>query len=72
MGSDQDHLGTIVMVSVTSIILTFHRRPFRFFRPGKDEYPEVAYEDVMAKDEAMLRWLDNIVGFLKKALTYQA
>lgn len=49
--------------SLISIILTFDDRPHRFFRPGKDEYPEVPYEDVMAKDEAVLQWLDNIVSF---------
>lgn len=53
-------------ISLTSINLTFDDRSLEFFRPGKQEYPEVQYEDVMAKDEAVLQWLNNIVSFPRR------
>lgn len=58
--------------SLTSLALRIMDRPHTFYDPVKgDSYPEVLYEDVMAKDEAMLQWLENIVCHQGKFLSIQ-
>lgn len=47
--------------SLIRIILKFDGRRHQFFNPESGDYPEVLYEDVMAKDEAVLQWLESIV-----------
>lgn len=48
--------------SLMRLALRIKDRRHAFYDPVKgDSYPEVLYEDVMAKDEAMLQWLENIV-----------
>lgn len=42
-------------------------RPFEAYDPQKgDPYPEVAYEDVMSKDAAVLEWMEKIVSRPRK------
>lgn len=59
----QGHQGMHTKINlIPSIILTFDGRYHKFFNPESGGYPEVPYEDVMAKDEAVLEWLENIVS----------
>lgn len=59
----QGHQGINLMFDLlTSVILNFNGRPHQFFNPESGSYPEVLYKDVMAKDEAVTAWLENIVS----------
>lgn len=47
---------------LTGFVLKLDGRTHQVFNPESGSYPEVLYEDVMAKDEAVLQWLENIVS----------
>jgi hypothetical protein len=47
-------------------------RPFKAYDPEKgNPYPEVAYEDVMSKDAAVLEWLEKIVSLSERITTFE-
>lgn len=55
------------------LTLRIDDRNHRFFDPETNHsYPDVRYEDVMADDQAVLQWLDNIVRYQEKPLCFNS